>query len=156
MKETLARLMDHLCWADNAVLQNLGGPRHPAGKAMDYFAHVLAAEKLWIERIEGKAPAVVAVWPRLALADCASLAESNHATLKTILEAESAGGFTREISYARSTGERYTGTVGDILLHLAMHGSYHRGQVAAAVRAGGGEPVNTDFIHYIRTRGAAG
>jgi len=33
---------------------------------------------------------------------------------------------------------------------VALHGSYHRGQVAAAVRAAGGEPVNTDYITYVR------
>ena len=152
MKEALVRLIDHLCWADRAVLQNLGGLQRPAGKAMDYFAHVLAAEKLWIDRILGQGLAVVAVWPRLTLADCSSLADSNHMALREILEAESANGFAREISYTRSTGDGFTSTVGDILLHLATHGSYHRGQVAAAVRASGGEPVNTDYIHYTRTR----
>ena len=36
------------------------------------------------------------------------------------------------------------------LLHVVMHGAYHRGQIAAAIRAAGGEPAYTDFIHCIR------
>jgi uncharacterized damage-inducible protein DinB len=31
-----------------------------------------------------------------------------------------------------------------------MHGSYHRGQLARAVREAGAQPINTDFINYVR------
>jgi uncharacterized damage-inducible protein DinB len=152
MKEALVRLLDHLSWADRTVLENLGRLPSPPEKAMEYFVHVLAAEKLWIERIQGHGPAVIAVWPKLTLAECSALADANHKALREILETGSANGFTSEISYVSSKGGRFTSSVGNILLHLATHGSYHRGQVAAVVRAGGGEPVNTDFIHYMRTR----
>jgi uncharacterized damage-inducible protein DinB len=40
--------------------------------------------------------------------------------------------------------------ISDILLHVALHSSYHRGQIAAAVRAAGVTPVNTDFITFAR------
>ena len=145
----IRRLLDHLAWADQAVLQNLGSRSPAPEKAMAYFAHVLAAEELWIQRIEGRAPAVVAVWPKLTLDQCAALAQANGRALGRIVEEEE---LERGVIYARSTGEKYTSTVGDILLHLATHGCYHRGQVAAVVRGSGGEPVNTDYIHYRRTR----
>jgi len=44
----------------------------------------------------------------------------------------------------------WTSTVGDILTHVAMHGAYHRAQIAAAVRESGREPAYTDFIHAVR------
>jgi uncharacterized damage-inducible protein DinB len=31
-----------------------------------------------------------------------------------------------------------------------MHSAYHRGQIAADMRAAGFEPVYTDFIHAVR------
>jgi uncharacterized damage-inducible protein DinB len=31
-----------------------------------------------------------------------------------------------------------------------MHGTYHRGQIAAALRASGATPAVTDFIHAVR------
>ena len=34
----------------------------------------------------------------------------------------------------------------DILLHVCLHGAYHRGQVAVSMRSGGAEPAPTDFI----------
>ena len=39
----------------------------------------------------------------------------------------------------------------DVLLHVVMHSVYHRGQAAADVRANGGTPAYTDFIHAVRT-----
>jgi uncharacterized damage-inducible protein DinB len=149
MEEAVRRLFDHLAWADQAVLENLRRNAPAPEKALAYFAHVLAAEELWIQRIEGRSPVAVAVWPKLTLAECASLAQANARALGRIVEE---GGWERGVTYARSTGETYTSSVGDILLHLATHGCYHRGQVAAVVRGSGGEPVNTDYIHHVRTR----
>jgi uncharacterized damage-inducible protein DinB len=40
--------------------------------------------------------------------------------------------------------------VRDILMHVLMHGVYHRGQIAAAVRDRAGEPAYTDFIEAVR------
>jgi uncharacterized damage-inducible protein DinB len=33
---------------------------------------------------------------------------------------------------------------------VTIHGSYHRAQIAAAVRESGREPAYTDFIHATR------
>ena len=54
------------------------------------------------------------------------------------------------IGYRNTRGEYWTSTVGDILTHVVMHGTYHRGQIAAAVRDSGGAPAYTDFIHAAR------
>jgi uncharacterized damage-inducible protein DinB len=54
------------------------------------------------------------------------------------------------VGYRNSQGEYWTSAVGDILTHVAMHGAYHRAQIAAAVRESGGAPAYTDFIHAIR------
>jgi uncharacterized damage-inducible protein DinB len=41
--------------------------------------------------------------------------------------------------------------VADVLTHVAMHGVYHRGQIAGAVRAANGTPAYTDYIQAVRT-----
>jgi uncharacterized damage-inducible protein DinB len=40
--------------------------------------------------------------------------------------------------------------VDDILLHVALHGSYHRGQVALLVREAANKPAPTDYIGFVR------
>ena len=56
----------------------------------------------------------------------------------------------RPVSYQNSKGETWSSRKDDILMHLITHSAYHRGQVAAAVRAAGSTPAYTDFIHSIR------
>jgi len=61
-----------------------------------------------------------------------------------------AADLAREIQYRNSAGQEFRSTLEDILLHVALHGSYHRGQVSLIVRGGGGEPVATDYNAFIR------
>jgi uncharacterized damage-inducible protein DinB len=37
-----------------------------------------------------------------------------------------------------------------LFAHVALHGAYHRGQIAWLVRDSSHEPVNTDFIMFAR------
>ncbi|MFL5508025.1 MAG: DinB family protein, partial [Gemmatimonadaceae bacterium] len=57
--------------------------------------------------------------------------------------------------YKNSAGEQFTSSVENILTHVFMHGSYHRGQVASLVRAGGDTPSPTDYIFFTRGSPAA-
>ena len=34
--------------------------------------------------------------------------------------------------------------------HVVIHSAYHRGQIASDVRASGGVPAYTDYIHAVR------
>ena len=54
------------------------------------------------------------------------------------------------MAYVNSKGEQWSTTVEDILLHVVLHSSYHRGQVAYILRAGGFTPPYTDYVHCIR------
>lgn len=54
------------------------------------------------------------------------------------------------MSYRSSQGTPFQTSVGDILMHLASHGAYHRGQIALLLRQAGAEPLNTDFITFVR------
>ncbi len=54
------------------------------------------------------------------------------------------------IVYRNQTGKEFSTARGDVLTHLLMHGGYHRGQIARALRQAGHEPVNTDYITWVR------
>jgi uncharacterized damage-inducible protein DinB len=151
LKETLRRLFEHMQWADATAIQSLHASLGSNGKALEVFSHLVAAEKLWLARINGAGATAVVVWPKQSVDDCAAVSEENHRALTRLLEASKGGDFDRPVTYTTSKGDRFTSALGDILLHLALHGSYHRGQVAAAVRAGGGEPANTDYINFVRS-----
>jgi uncharacterized damage-inducible protein DinB len=114
------------------------------------LAHVAATKHLWLARIRGE-PAPMPVWPDLdADGIAAALAESDarwHAYVALLGPVE----LSRVVPYVNSRAESWNNAVEDILDHVLLHGHYHRGQIASLVRAAGGAPAYTDFIHAIRT-----
>ena len=145
----LSRMYAHVAWADTRTLQSLRDMANPPSQAVDLFAHTLGAEHEWMCRILGRR-SNHAIWPKINLERCATLAHENHdAYLKVVDDAVNGGG-ARLIKYRNSTGAEYTNTLEDILLHVAEHGVYHRGQVALLVRASGGNAISTDYILFTR------
>jgi len=150
----LHRLFAHLAWADARALQSLREATHPQEQAHELLAHVLGAEHVWLARLEGR-PATVAVWPSLSLDECEALARENQLAYARYLGGLDAGALQRTVHYRNSAGAEFDSRVEDILLHVALHGAYHRGQVAAAVRRGGDVPSPTDYIAFVRGAPAA-
>jgi uncharacterized damage-inducible protein DinB len=46
----------------------------------------------------------------------------------------------------------FANTIFDMLLQVFTHGGYHRGQIAMEMRRAGLEPINTDYIVFLRSR----
>ncbi len=147
----LEKLFAHLAWADEHVLQSLRDGGDDVVQAHELLAHILGAELVWLSRIEGRR-AEVAVWPDLTLDECAALARRVCASYDRLLTGLDDAALGRPVQYTNSAGLDFVSTIGDILTHVALHGAYHRGQIALLVRAGGSTPAPTDYIAF--TRGA--
>jgi uncharacterized damage-inducible protein DinB len=145
----LQRLVDHLAWADRRTLEALRAMHAVPIDALRLYGHLLAAEETWLSRIEER-PAAVPIWPSLSLEECEALAARNHVAYRAFAASLAAGDAGRALRYRNSQGEEFTNTVEEILLHVALHGSYHRGQVARIVRGEGATPLATDYIVFIR------
>ena len=148
MSGHVSRLLEHLAWADARTLEALRAMHASPIDALRLFGHVLAAEQVWRSRIDGRAPNVP-VWPSLELDECEALADRNQAGFARHGSAPPES-LARAVRYRNTKGEEFVKTVEDILLHVALHGSYHRGQVARIVRGEGGAPQATDYIVFIR------
>lgn len=90
------------------------------------------------------------MWPALDLDACGTLAQANHVGFSALLASLDAAALEAEIPYTNSAGVAFRSTRRDILLHVALHGCYHRGQVALALREAGAEPEPTDYIAFVR------
>ena len=151
---TLPKLIDHLEWADAKALGALRAASAPPAKVREIYAHILGSEHTWISRIEGAA-ATIAIWPTLGDEDLSRVSSENIAGFRRILDGATDVDLSRIVAYRTSAGHPYESTVEDILLHVALHGSYHRGQIATLLRQGGSEPVATDYILFARDAPAA-
>jgi uncharacterized damage-inducible protein DinB len=137
---------DH--WANCECLEAMRGDvvsRDTVGR----IAHILSAEKLWLERIRGERQSM-AVWPSSTIEDCIALGDEMASGWRNYLSKVSPGGLEEKIEYRNSKGEAWSSRVEDVLTHVLMHSAYHRGQIALEMRAAGMEPAYTDFIHAVR------
>jgi uncharacterized damage-inducible protein DinB len=145
----LRRLFDYDDWANREALASLRSAMSPPTRALKVLAHVLGAERLWLDRLEeSKKPAPV--WPDLTLERCHAEAEELQRHWRDYLDDLEPADLDRAIAYTNTKGEPWSNTVGDILTHVALHSVYHRGQIASDLRAAGHEPASTDFIHAVR------
>jgi uncharacterized damage-inducible protein DinB len=154
MIEQLNRLFGHLAWADTLAIGALRHAKAPPAKALELMSHVLGAEEVWLSRLQQR-PAALAVWPVLTIAECAELAETNRKGFEGYVAGLSEEDGDRAVAYVNSAGQAFESKAWDILLHVAMHGSYHRGQVMLLLRSSGQEPAATDYIAYVRGAAAA-
>lgn len=152
----LERLYAHMAWADEQLLTLMNSDRPGMTEhARHLFAHLLSAERVWLLRLRGEDSRVQPVWPDLAIDEMNVLAAVNRAEYARYLDTLTQEDLDVQISYTNQQGRPFQTQVADILIHVALHGSYHRGQIAMAIRSGGGAPVNTDYIAYVRTGGGA-
>jgi uncharacterized damage-inducible protein DinB len=147
MPDLLENLYGHMWWAHDELVGELRRMA-PDPETLRLFAHVVAAEHLWLSRIDG-VKARVAVWPTLSLDEVVVLETANRARFHELLQRRDD---TRQqrIRYRNSAGNDFENSVGEILTHVALHGHYHRGQIARAMRLSGREPVYTDYIGFVR------
>jgi uncharacterized damage-inducible protein DinB len=149
LPEHLRRQFAYDAWANREVLATLSASARPTARPLQLLAHILSAERLWLERIR-KQPQSLPVWPDFTLEQCeaqiAELARLWGEYLSQLSDAE----LSEKVTYKNSKGEPWTSTVEDILTHVVLHSAYHRGQIATQVRAGGEQPAYTDFIHAAR------
>lgn len=144
----LRRLFAHDAWANRAALDAIRGP--VGTRALRVMGHVIGAEWLWLSRIRGQ-PSPVEVWPEVGLAECRDQVRVLARKWDGYVSALTAEETRRDVPYVNSKGEPWTSRVEDILLHVVLHSSYHRGQAAMALRDAGEEPAYTDYIHCIRS-----
>ena len=153
--ETLPRIFVHMRWADTRAREALrDAPGALVERALELYSHVLGAEHVWLTRLRGERQ-TVPVWPQLSLSEAEVLADEVHAGYDAYVAAIDFDELDRDVTYTNSAGQQFTSRVEDILVHVALHGSYHRGQVAMLIRDGGGTPASTDYIAFVRGAPAA-
>src|SRR5262245_21041198 len=146
----LERLFAADDWANREVLANLKSLPTAPPRALRFLNHVVGASLVWLSRLEKEA-APFPVWPDFTLQQCEEQVRRLPRKWRDRFADLAPADLAESIEYVNSKGERFTSRVDDVLTHVILHSSYHRGQIAAEVRANGAQPVLTDFIHCARS-----
>ena len=179
MLKRISLLWDHIQWADRRILDAIeSGPGNASAGGMapgdaeervglpglavesDYtdvhreFAHIIGSEETWLARLEQRTPRAP-VWPDASLSELTDLIDAVHGGYRTFLSGLTEADLGRAVKYKNSAGDEYMNEVGDILLHVALHGQYHRGKINLLLRLSGRTPAPTDYIAFVRGAAAA-
>ena len=155
MKAHFERMLRSVSWADRQALAALRDCPAAQAESFPLLAHLLAAEHVWLARLEQRA-ARLAIWPQLTADECEQLAAENEAGYRAFLARIGPGQLEVPVRYRNTKGQEFATRVLDILTHVVIHWAYHRGQIARCIRRSGGVPVNTDFINFARDIEPAG
>ena len=154
---TVRELFGYTAWADasvwNAVLRE---PTALAdGRIRDYLSHIHTVQALFLNVWRGS-PLEAAPKDVPALTSILLMARSAHQQLASFLCGLDETSLNEGVPlpwagrFTELTGkEPPLITMGDTLLQVVNHSTYHRGQVNSRLRELGGTPPMTDFIAWV-------
>ncbi|HUI85419.1 MAG TPA: DinB family protein [Candidatus Binatia bacterium] len=145
----LRRLFRYDRWANRKVEQEVANLASAPPKSVKRVGHILGAEAVWLARLTRQS-APLPVWPELSITDLLLQLDVMERAWQEFVDGLDDPALESQCEYVNTKGERFVSTVADVLMHVVMHSAYHRGQIAADIRASGSEPVNTDFIQAAR------
>lgn len=150
MEEHHENILIYDDWANRQALEMLRATPAAEERARRVFAHLVVTPQVWLAKIEQRPSPWSDFWPELTLEQCAEQIGATRRLYADFFAGLGEADLARAVAYRNSRGEAFETPIGEILRHVAFHGGYHRGQIAAAVRAAGGTPVNTDYIVFVR------
>jgi uncharacterized damage-inducible protein DinB len=158
-KEHLREMFEFLRWADQQMMaaarqvpeagyyQDQG---ISIGSIHKLLVHCMAAQWIWLSRWRGESPtrleshedyptrdALEQRWPLV------------HSAMLDFLGLQSPKSLAREVQYKNTRGEVFSVPLGELMLHVLDHASYHRGQLNTMVKHAGGKPANVMYQHYV-------
>lgn len=142
----LERLFAYDHWANTEEVRRLRECPAAPKWSLRILGHIVAAERLWIARLT-RTESPLPVWPDMTLDEIAAELDPLRNSWAQYL---ASAPLDSKIAYRNTKGEEHTSRVDDVLMHVILHGTYHRGQIASDVRGSGETPPVTDYIHCTR------
>lgn len=146
MKNYYKTLFEHEHWANLKVLESMICASETPQRAIEIFSHTIAAQRIWLDRINGD-KTDLKVWEVFETEIMLELLEINYSDIIKIIDNQD---FEQLIAYQNSGGQHFTSTINQILTHLALHASYHRGQLVLLLKGHVDILPTTDYIFYVR------
>jgi uncharacterized damage-inducible protein DinB len=145
MTDIFSDLPEYLGWANLRTLQ-MYRLKHST-EAGGIFSHLLGAETLWANRILGRVSEGLK-WPFKDFVtpdDFESRIASNvdlYWTIRDSIEVNS------QIEFSDFHGEKHTLPLQSILLHVNLHGAFHRGQIVHELQLPIADILDLDYMLF--------
>ncbi len=158
--ELIHALYDYNEWANNRLLKTaselsadeFSRPQGASwGSVEANFGHIVGAQITWLSRWRtGRSAGPILELQAITGFDGIGAAfEGSHTDLREFVAGLSDHGLEEAMAYTDTRGNSYQNEVlWQLMLHLANHGTYHRGEVAMALTALGHSPGDLDYRRF--------
>ena len=146
--EHLRDLFTYDDWANRRLIVAL--KQTSSDKSRRVLDHVLITKREYFERLYGKDSSGFDFWPDLSVEDCSALNKDLAETYERLLSKFEDEGLGLTARYKTSEGVSYENTFRELLTHVLLHSSIHRGNIILKLREEGFEPPKIDYVIYLR------
>src|SRR5687768_14857074 len=123
----LRDLLDYDEWADRLTIEALEGA--PSERSIRILAHIVITKQEYLDRFGGKDSTGFNFWPELSLDDCRRLAAATTDRYRRLTNESNEPELDHVVKYKTSQGVPHEHTVRDLLTHVLLHSSIHRGNI---------------------------
>jgi uncharacterized damage-inducible protein DinB len=119
----------------------------PTLKAM--FAHLCAADSVWLSRWKGQSPTrLLGDKDFASMADLREKWDALEAEQRAFVESLKDADLTRSVEYKNTEGAQFRVPLGPLLQHVVNHATHHRSEVATMLTIISGSPPDTGINTY--------
>ncbi len=148
--DALRQLFEYDYWANQESLRSMTPLETLPERVLKIAGHIVGAQRVWLGRLEAPGSAAPAPWPAVSLEEAGAASSEMRERWNSFFGNLTPEHLDEDLVHRNSKGAEFRAPVRDVLMQLVMHGAYHRGQIAAAVRNAGGTPASTDYITWVR------
>lgn len=161
--ELIRELYEHNEWANGRILDTAAKAseadlrsRPPSSytSIMADLAHIAHAQATWLSRWKMGItdPSARALEELDTLADLRTALAKSHAELRDYLSGLTDAALDGGLSYTDLRRGQQEWPLWRMLIHVANHNSFHRGEIALCLTALGESPGELDILHFLRQR----
>lgn len=158
-RDVIRAFYDYNEWANNRLLSTCGKltpeqfsqPQGVSwGSIEANLAHIVAAQVNWMSRWRTgrNRQATTEVQAITGLDNIRREFDKSHAELREFIAGLSDDRLAQPLAYTDSRGNAYERVLWQLMLHVANHGTYHRGEIAMALTALGHNPGDLDYVYF--------
>jgi uncharacterized damage-inducible protein DinB len=151
--DAVGQLLAYDRWSNERMLEALSQVAAPDDELLAIAAHIFAAIERWACRIEGVPPQHDLDWGPRPLTAIRTLAADAQGHLAATVEGLSEDALHAPFESRNAAGQVFEQRVGEVLLHVALHGAEHRGQCWLLIGQQGGPTDAPEVAWYRLGRG---
>ena len=162
-RDLIRAYYDYNEWANNRLLsvcEKLTPEQFSQSQGVSWdsietnLAHIVAAQVNWLSRWRTgrNSRATTELQDIAGLGPVRRAFDESHADLREFIAGLSDERLAQPLGFTDSSGTAYESALWQLLLHVANHGTYHRGEVAMALSGLGNSPGDLDYRRFEVTR----